>query len=283
MIGYRRGLTLDGSVVVVTGASSGIGRATALALAGRGARPVLLGVRDDALRQVAAECATRGAAALPLPVDITDPQALTDVARRTLERFGRLDGWVAGWSDDGPDDADVPADLPVRELTPVELRRLWDVTVVGAMNGVRAALPIMTVQHRGVLVIVSSVVGQVARPYGAACGMSAAALRSMAGALRQELRLDGVDGVAVGTVLVAAETTADRAAATVVGQLKRPRLEVVAGGAIAKALTHGHALVPGLTEWLVAELAVRKATFRAQRVRKVAFRTQPGTRRRAGG
>ena len=117
----------------------------------------------------------------------------------------------------------------------------------------------MTVQHRGVLVIVSSVVGQVARPYGAARGMSAAALRSMAGALRQELRLDGVDGVAVGTVLVAAETTADRAAATVVGQLKRPRLEVV------------------------AQLAVRKATFRTQRVRKVAFRTQPGTRRRAGG
>jgi hypothetical protein len=48
-------------------------------------------------------------------------------------------------------------------------------------------------------------------------------------------------------------------------------------------LTHGHALVPGLTEWLVAELAVRKATFRARGVRKMAFRTQPDTRRRAGG
>jgi NAD(P)-dependent dehydrogenase (short-subunit alcohol dehydrogenase family) len=51
----------------------------------------------------------------------------------------------------------------------------------------------------------------------------------------------------------------------------------------APVLTHGHALVPGLTEWLVAELAVSKATFRARGVRKVAFRTQPDTRRRAGG
>ena len=104
--------------------------------------------------------------------------------------------------------------------------------------------------------VVSSVVGQVARPYAAVDGMSAAALRSMAGALRQELRLGGV---AVSTVLVGVDASVVRTATTVVGQLRRPRLEVVAGGPLETVLTHGHALVPGLTEWIVTELAHRKA------------------------
>jgi short-subunit dehydrogenase len=109
--------------------------------------------------------------------------------------------------------------------------------------------------------------------------MSRAAVRSMAAALRQELRLGRVRGVAVTTMLAPSVDTplhrvaanhsgravrpmrpiypAERVAATILRQLRRPRLEVVAGGPLAKALTHGHALVPGLTEWLVAEEARR--------------------------
>jgi hypothetical protein len=81
----------------------------------------------------------------------------------------------------------------------------------------------------------------------------------MAGAVRQELRLGGVRGAAVSTVLVGVDSPVGGTATTVVGQLRRPRLEVVAGDPLETALTHGHALVPGLTEWIVAELAHRKA------------------------
>jgi NAD(P)-dependent dehydrogenase (short-subunit alcohol dehydrogenase family) len=80
VIGYRRGLDLDGSVVAVTGAASGIGRATVLALADRGARPVLLGPPGDALLEAAAECVARGVAALPLTVDVTDGDAVAGAA-----------------------------------------------------------------------------------------------------------------------------------------------------------------------------------------------------------
>jgi hypothetical protein len=86
--------------------------------------------------------------------------------------------------------------------------------------------------------------------------MAAAAVRAMAGALRQELRIGGPHGVAVTTVLapdgVFPGGSPDRVAAAVVRRLRYPALETVAGGPVAKAVVHGHALVPPLTEWLVA-------------------------------
>jgi NAD(P)-dependent dehydrogenase (short-subunit alcohol dehydrogenase family) len=182
-------------------------------------------------------------------------------ARWAVARFGRLDGWVecAAMTLHGAL-LDAPLD---------DLRRVLDVDVLGPVHGARAALPIMIAQQHGVFVVVSSVHGQVAQPFGAAHSMALAALRSMSAALRQELRLSGAHGVAVAVVLAPAVDDhpgptvrpvypAERVAATVLRQLRRPRLEVVAGGPVAKALTHGHALVPGLTEWLVAE-ATRRA------------------------
>jgi NAD(P)-dependent dehydrogenase (short-subunit alcohol dehydrogenase family) len=263
MAGYRRGLRLPGSVVVVTGASSGIGRATALALARAGARPVLVARRADELEAVAARC---GPGALAVPADVTDPEAVEEVARRAVERFGRIDGWV-----------NCAAVMMFGRLLDVPLpdvRRVLDVNVMGYVHGARAALPRMIGQEHGVLVNVSSLLGQIALPYGAAYSMTKAAIRSMAGALREELRLDGVRGVAVATVLVPAVDTpiyrvaanhsgrtphppppvycAERVAATILRQLRTPRLEVVAGGPLVKAMTHGHALVPFVTERLLA-------------------------------
>jgi NAD(P)-dependent dehydrogenase (short-subunit alcohol dehydrogenase family) len=133
----------------------------------------------------------------------------------------------------------------------------------------------MIAQEHGVLVNVSSLLGQIVLPYGAAYSMSKAAVRSMAAALREELRLDGVRGVAVGAVLVPAVDTpiyraaanhsgrtphppppvhtAERVAATILRQLRRPRLEVVAGGPLAKAVAHGHPLAPIVTERFLAQ------------------------------
>ena len=82
---------LDGAVVVVTGASSGIGRATGLAFAERGARVVEAARRADALEDLARECKAVGGQALAAPTDVTDEAAVADLARRAIERFGRID------------------------------------------------------------------------------------------------------------------------------------------------------------------------------------------------
>src|SRR5918998_1441564 len=84
-----------GRVVVITGASSGIGRATALAFASHGAHLVLAARREQALQDVAAECDGRGARrALAVPTDVTDEAAVQALARRALHEFGRIDVWV---------------------------------------------------------------------------------------------------------------------------------------------------------------------------------------------
>jgi short-subunit dehydrogenase len=215
---------------------------------------------------VAADCAGHDVEALAVPADVTDPDAVEEVARRAVERFGRLDGWV--------NCASVMMFGRLLDVPVADVRRVLDVNVLGYVHGARAALPRMIAQEHGVLVNVSSLLGQIALPYGAAYSMSKAAIRSMAGGLREELRLDGVREVAVGTVLVPAVDTpiyrvaanhsgrtphppppvysAERVAATILRQLRTPRLEVVAGGPLVKAMAHGHALVPILTERLLA-------------------------------
>lgn len=272
MAGYRRGLRLPGSVVVVAGAGEALGGAVASALTGRGAHAVLLDGRP---------------APDALAVDLADADAVHDAARAVVARRDRLDGWVHCVALDPadaalgaltalpPDPAHVRgADAAGRGLLGVDdVRRVLDVGVLGAVHGARAALPHLAAAGGGVLLFVVGVHGQVARPYAAPQGMAHAAVRVLAGALRQELRLDGVRGVAVTTVLTPAldarESRAagiggpfpagrcDRVAATVVDRLRHPGWEKVAGGALPTAVVHGHALVPGVTEWLVALVAQR--------------------------
>lgn len=241
MAGYRRGIHLRGAVVVVTGAAGAIGRATARALADRGARPVLLDLPGPELDRTSRDVGA------PAAVDVTDPAAVGHAARRAAERCGRIDGWVQC--------ASAGAAGGLLDLPPQQVRRVLEVDVLGAVHGARAAVPHLA-EHGGVLVLVVSVHGQVARPFAAPRGMAAAAVRAMAGALRQELRIGGPHGVAVTTVLapdgVFPGGSPDRVAATVVRRLRYPALETVAGGPVAKAVVHGHALVPPLTEWLVA-------------------------------
>lgn len=249
MAGYWRGLRLRGSVVVVAGGSGPVGRATVTALATRGARPVVMDVQAEDVGQ-----------ALTVPADLIDPDAVQDAAREVVDRCGRIDGWVQC---PGTPTSGALLDLPLDEV-----RRVVERDLLGAVHGARAALPHMISAGNGVLVVVASVHGQVALPFGAPASMAAAAVRVMAGALREELRLGGVRGVAVTAVLAPTprpvsgpERVPTRAglqsprdvavARTVLRQLRHPRLEKVAGGPVVKAVVHGHALVPGVTEWLV--------------------------------
>jgi NAD(P)-dependent dehydrogenase (short-subunit alcohol dehydrogenase family) len=170
---------LSGAVVVVTGASSGIGRATGLAFAERGARVVLAARRADALEDLARECQAAGGQALAVSTDMTDEAAVAELARRAVERFGRIDIWV--------NNAGVYL-LGLLEATPPEaFRRVLETNFFGYVHGARAVLPHFREQGHGVLINNASVYSHIAAPWLSAYVSSKFAVRGFSEALRHEL------------------------------------------------------------------------------------------------
>ena len=169
-------------VVVITGASSGIGRTTARLLASRGSRLVLVARGRAALDEVANECRALGGQAQTHVADVTDPEAMLDVANEAVATFGRLDVWV--------NVAAVASYGRFAELPLNEVRRVLDVNVMGYANGCHAALRVMSQRGSGVIVNVASIVGKVPQPYTAPYAMSKAAVLALGVSLRSELALD---------------------------------------------------------------------------------------------
>jgi NADP-dependent 3-hydroxy acid dehydrogenase YdfG len=144
---------LADSVVVITGASSGIGRATARSFARHGATVVLAARREAALHEVAQECRNLGGQPLVIPTDVTDAAAVEHLATRTVETVGRIDVWV--------NNAGVTL-VGRLEETPLEpYRRVIDTNLFGYVHGARAAIPYLREQGSGVLINNAS---QVATP-----------------------------------------------------------------------------------------------------------------------
>lgn len=186
-------------VVVVTGASSGIGRATAHAFAKQGAIVCVTARREDALREVVHECEALGARALAIPADVTQPGALERVARIAVEQFGRLDVWI--------NNAAVTSFGAFDETPPDVFRKVLDTNLLGYVEGARAALLRFKEQRHGVLINNASMVARVGQPFAAAYVASKHAVRGLGQSLRQELKLAGLRDVRVCTVMPASIDT----------------------------------------------------------------------------
>jgi NAD(P)-dependent dehydrogenase (short-subunit alcohol dehydrogenase family) len=139
---------LMGKVVVVTGASAGVGRAVTRAFGERGAAVGLLARGRDGLEAAAKEVQATGGRALVLPTDVADPQAVEEAAARIESELGPIDVWV--------NNAMVSVFALFTDITPDEFRRVTDVTYHGYVNGTRAALRRMIRRDAGVIVQVGS-------------------------------------------------------------------------------------------------------------------------------
>ena len=173
------GLQLEGKVCVVTGASSGIGEATALRLSEAGAAVVLAARRRDRLESLAERIGSEGGRALPIEVDITDEQQARELIDRATADLGRLDILV--------NNAGVMLLGPVYEADTEEWRRMVDVNVMGLLYCTHAALPIMREQGSGHIVNLSSVAGRAARAGSAVYNATKWGVGAFSEALRQEV------------------------------------------------------------------------------------------------
>ncbi|WP_200206699.1 SDR family oxidoreductase [Micromonospora coerulea] len=252
---------LDDATVVITGASSGIGAATAYALARRGADVVLAARSEEALERVAEHCRELGGRALVVPTDVTDPAAVERLAARAAAEFDRIDGWV--------NNAAVSAVGLFDEIPVAEFRRVVAVNLLGTAYGTKAALPWLAAAGGGVVVNNASVLAEVAMPYQSAYNATKHGIRGLADTVRQELRVTGRGNISICTVLPATIDTPffrhaanhsgheltppppvyppEMVAETIVRLLRRPRREAYAGGA-ARLLGLQWRLAPALAE-----------------------------------
>jgi short-subunit dehydrogenase len=256
-------------VVVITGASSGIGRATALRCAGRGAKLVLGARRGDVLDELTRDCARLGGEAVSVAGDVADAEMAGAIADQAIARFGRIDVWV--------NNAGVYAVGDFEDTPPDVVDRVLDVNLRGAIHGSRAALAQFRAQGgAGTLINVSSMVGGLAGPLVAAYAASKWAIRGFTLSLHEELR----DEPAMHACVVrpaAIDTPIFRHAANFTGQGLRaltptyppedvadaivrlfdePKREVIVGrsGTVLAAL---HAVLPGVVDRLFAERSAR--------------------------
>ncbi len=173
----------DPQIVVVTGASSGVGRAVARAFGARGARVALVARTIEALDACAREIEDAGGEALVCTADVADAAAVERAAAAAEARWGRIDVWVNA--------AMATVLAPVENTTPAEYRRVTEVTYLGYVHGTLAALKRMRPRDAGTIVQVGSALAFRSIPLQSAYCAAKAAIRAFTDSLRTELLHDG--------------------------------------------------------------------------------------------
>jgi short-subunit dehydrogenase len=170
-------------VVVITGASAGVGRATVREFARHGAHVGLLARGREGLEGAKREVEALGGRALAIPTDVADAEAVDEAARRVEEEFGPIDVWV--------NDAMASIFSPFEEITPEEYKRATEVTYLGYVHGTMSALRRMRKRNRGTIVQVGSALSYRAIPLQSAYCGAKFAIRGFTDSLRTELRHEG--------------------------------------------------------------------------------------------
>ncbi|WP_265863489.1 SDR family oxidoreductase [Streptomyces sp. SKN60] len=257
--------TFDGRTVVITGASAGVGRATARAFGACGARVALLARGRVGLEAAAEEVRRAGGQALVVPVDMAVPWMVEEAADRVESRLGPVDVWVNA--------AFTSVFAPFLAAAPDEFERVTDVTYLGCVNGTRAALRRMLPRDSGAVVQVGSALGEAAVPLQAAYCGAKHAINGFTASVRIEL-LHRHSRVAVTLVQLPAVNTPqfswalsrlphrprpvapvfqpEVAARAVLHAARRPRRKEYRVGASTAAAVLAHRAVPGLLDRYVA-------------------------------
>jgi len=176
-------MKIDGKVVLITGASQGIGAACAAEFARAGAKLSLSARSEEGLRSAG------GPEALLTPGDITDPDVRTRIVNRTLERYGAIDILI--------NNAGIGLYRPSWEAPLEEVRRMMELNLFAVIGMTQLVVPPMRARRRGMIVNVGSIAGKMTLPWLTAYSASKYALASLTDGLRMELRRDGVHAMLV--------------------------------------------------------------------------------------
>ncbi len=255
-------------VVVITGASSGIGRATAVDFARRGAAVVLAARRHAALHEVAEECLEAGGRAMVVPTDVRDQEQVNRLAERAIDAFGGIDVWV--------NNAGVIAFGGFEETPQDVFEEVMRTNFFGTANGCRAVLPHFLDRGEGTIINVSSMASTVGQRYTAGYVASKFAVRGFSETLRQEL-VEEPD-IHVCTVMPgpidtplwqhAANYTGrairpldplyppEQVAAAIVALAEKPKNDVFVGN-VGRVAALQHAVAPAMTERMMAHMVDR--------------------------
>jgi short-subunit dehydrogenase len=258
-----------GRTYVVTGASSGIGRGVALALAAQQANVVLAARNAEALAVVAAQSAAAGGTALVVVTDVSREDDVQRLAAAAVARFGRIDVWV--------NNAGVGALGSFTRIPAADHARVVDVNLKGLIYGSHAALTQFQRQGEGTLVNIGSVEGELPLAWHASYAATKAAVMALGRALNEELRREGHEKIAVATVMPSATDTPffnhaanysghplgmilldppEKVVNVVLHAALRPREEMPVGWK-AWLVYHGHRLLPDFAEWSAARVYER--------------------------
>ena len=173
-------------VVIITGASSGIGKDSALKFAKEGARTVLVSRSRDKLEKVAEEIREAGSEALVLPTDVSIKEQVKDAVEKTIEKYGRVDML---FNNAGSSDVGLVEDDDFEE----KVKHLFEVDFLGTVYFTKEVIPVMRRQGSGHIMNMSSVVGRKAFPHFGAYSSIMHAITGFTASLRQELRGSGIN------------------------------------------------------------------------------------------
>ena len=171
---------IEGKVVVITGASSGLGEATARLLSAEGANVVLGARRGDRIRSLAAELTAKGGKAIAVTMDVTHVEQVKALVDAAIKAYGRIDVMI--------NNAGLMPQSPLDRLKIDDWDRMIDVNIKGVLYGIAAALPHMKQQKAGHIINVSSVAGHKVRAGGTVYAATKHAALALSEGLRQEVK-----------------------------------------------------------------------------------------------